>query len=117
MIKASCAKEEVAWSQELQSAFVAAQKMLSMARAITLPRLEDQLWSVTDGAVKAASLGSTLYITCKDIVKVAGYVSAKLRPNQTSWLPCEVETLSIAAAVKHFSPYIAQSLLRACIDG
>ena len=26
-----------------------------------------------------------------------------------TWLPCEIEALSIAAAVKHFSPYIVQS--------
>ena len=31
------------------------------------------------------------------------------------WLPCEIEALSIAAATKHFSPYIIQSKTPACI--
>ena len=31
------------------------------------------------------------------------------------WLPCEVEVLSISAAVKHFSPYIIQSKHTACV--
>ncbi|KAJ8408101.1 hypothetical protein AAFF_G00263290 [Aldrovandia affinis] len=66
-------------------------------------------------AFREPGLGATLYITCKDTVKVAGYFSAKLRKNQTSWLPCEIEALSIAAAVKHFAPYIIQSSQRTCV--
>ena len=42
-------------------------------------------------------------------------MSAKLRGYQTTWLPCEVEALSIAAATKHFSPYLIQSVKKACI--
>lgn len=43
------------------------------------------------------------------------FFSAKLRKNQVSWLPCEVEALSIAAAITHFSPYIIQTHHRACV--
>ena len=32
-----------------------------------------------------------------------------MRKRQVSWLPCEIEALSIATAIKHFSPYIIQS--------
>ena len=42
-------------------------------------------------------------------LKLAGFFSAKLRERQIDWLPCEIEALSIAAAVKHFSAYIVQS--------
>lgn len=84
-------------------------------RAITLPRPADQLWIVTDGAVREPGLGATLYIACKDTVRVIVYFSAKLSQNQSSWLPCEVEALSIAAAVKHFAPYITQSSQKACV--
>lgn len=48
-------------------------------------------------------------------LRLAGFFSAKLRGSQTTWLPCEVEALSIAAATKHFSPYIIQSGVGACI--
>ena len=108
-------KELVLWSDELTAAFNNAQSALSSAKAITLPRPTDQLWIVTDGAVRKPGLGATLYITRNDTVKVAGYFSAKLRQNQSMWLPCEVEALSIAAAVKHFSPYIIQSSQKACL--
>ncbi|KAJ8412433.1 hypothetical protein AAFF_G00127690 [Aldrovandia affinis] len=108
-------KDVIHWSDELLCAFRYAQKALSSTHAITLPWPADQLWIVTDGAVREPGLGATLYITCKDTVKVAGYFSAKLRKNQTSWLPCEIEALSIAAAVKHFAPYIIQSSQRTCV--
>ena len=39
----------------------------------------------------------------------------QVRGSQTTWLPCEVEALSIAAAAKHFSPYLIQSVKKACI--
>ena len=41
--------------------------------------------------------------------------SAKLRGHQHSWIPCDVEALSIASAVKHFSPYVIQSHLQTCV--
>ena len=44
-----------------------------------------------------------------DTLKLARFFSAKLRGRQIDWLPCEIEALSIAAAVKHFSAYIIQS--------
>ena len=46
---------------------------------------------------------------------LAGFFSAKLRKHQVTWLPCEIEELSIAAAVKHFSPYIIPSKLNTCV--
>lgn len=46
---------------------------------------------------------------------LAGFFSAKLRKHQVNWLPCEIEALSIAAAIKHFSPYIIQSTSKSCV--
>ena len=54
-------------------------------------------------------LGATLYVTRDHQLFLAGFFSAKLRKHQVTWLPCEVEALSIAAAVKHFCPLIIQS--------
>ena len=39
----------------------------------------------------------------------------QVQGSQTTWLPCEVEALSIAAATKHYSPYLIQSIKKACI--
>ena len=56
-----------------------------------------------------------MYITRHDKLCVAGFFSTKLRGSQLTWLPCEVEALSIAVATKHFSPYIVQSRHKVCV--
>ena len=96
-------------SPDLRDAFLAAQQALSTHVTITIPTIDDQIWIITDGAVREPGIGATLYVTRGDRAHVAGFFSAKLRKHQVSWLPCEVEALCIAAAVKHFSPYIIQS--------
>ena len=108
-------QESIHWTDDLRAAFRSAQNALSSALTITLPRPEDQLWIVTDGAVRDPRIGATLYITRGDKLCVSGFFSAKLRGSQTMWLPCEVEALSIAVATKHFSPYLIQSVKKACI--
>ena len=61
---------------------------------------------VTDASVTKRGLGATLYVTSNDHdLYLAGFFSAKLRKHQVTWLPCEIEALCIAAAVKHFSPF------------
>ena len=75
----------------------------------------DQLWILTDGSVTRRGLGATLYVTRQDRLLLAGFFSSKLRKHHVTWLPCEVEALSIAAAVKHFSPFIIQSKHRFCL--
>jgi hypothetical protein len=108
-------QEPIAWNDDLHTAFNNAQKALSGARAITLPRPDDHLWIVTDGAVRKPGIGATLYVTRDQKLLLAGFFSAKLRSTQPSWLPCEVEALSIAAAIKHYSPYLIQSHHKASI--
>ena len=108
-------KDKIMWTPELEYAFQTAQSRIKSTKSITLPRRSDQLWLVTDAATRPVGLAATLYITRADKLHVAGYFSAKLRTNQVSWLPCEVEALAITAAVKHFSPYIIQSDLQTCI--
>ena len=87
---------------------------LSASCSISLPRPDDQLWIITDGAVKTPAIRAPMYVTLNNKLQLAGFFSAKLRGRQVTWLPCEIEALSIAAA-KHFSPYIIQSKTPACI--
>lgn len=84
------AKDTIAWNDELHAAFDRAQKALSTHKAITLPRPSDQLWIVTDGALRKLGLGATLYVGREGKPLLAGFFSAKLRPNQRQWLPCEI---------------------------
>ena len=108
-------KESIVWTDELQSTFARAQEALLTHKAITLPRPSDQLWIVTDGALSKLGVGATIYIERNGRSLLAGFFSAKLRTNQRLWLPCEIEALSIAAAIKHYSPFINQSRLPTCI--
>jgi hypothetical protein len=108
-------QDHITWSDELQDAFKNAQTSLQMNKAIILPRPDDQLWIVTDAGVRNYSLGATLYVRRDDKLKLAGFFSAKLQKRQILWLPCELEALAIAVAVRHFSPFIIQSVHKACI--
>ena len=107
--------DHIQWNDNLRQKFSAAQDALNTHKSIVLPRPSDQLWIVTDGSVTRRGLGATLYVTRQDRLLLAGFYSSKLRKHQVTWLPCEVEALSIAAAVKHFSPFIIQSTNRACV--
>ena len=78
-------QESINWTDDLRAAFRSAQNALSSALTITLPRPEDQLWIVTDGAVRDPGIGATLYVTRGDKVHVSGFFSAKLWDSQTTW--------------------------------
>ena len=73
------------------------------------------MWIITDLAVKTPGIGATLYVTRNNKLQLSGFFRAKPRGREVTWLPCEIEALSIAAATKHFSPYIIQSKTPACI--
>ena len=106
-------QDAIEWTDALHSAFSDAKKALASNKAIILPVPTDQLWIVTDGSVKRHGIGATMYASRNGKPHLAGFFSAKLRKHQVTWLPCEIEALSIAAAIKHFSPYIVQSERRA----
>ncbi len=108
-------QERISWSDELHCSFQKAQMALQTNRTIVLPRVDDQLWIVTDAGIRDHSIGATMYANRQGKLKLAGFFSAKLQKRQTLWLPCEVEALAIAIAVKHFSPFLVQSNHKACI--
>lgn len=108
-------RDKIQWTDGLHEAFSAAQDALLSNRSIVLPQPSDTLWIVTDGASKNHGLGATLYVSRDNTTHLAGFFSAKLRCRQVTWIPCEIEALSIAAAIKHFSPYIIQSANKTCV--
>ena len=105
----------IKWDETLHQKFNAAQDALNLHKSIVLPHASDQLWIVADGSVPKRGLGATLYVTRQDRLHLAGFYSSKLRKHQVTWLLCELEALSIAAAVKHFSPFIIQPKHHVCI--
>ena len=108
-------QDKIKWSETLSEQFKLAQTSLSSHKSIALPKPSDKLWIVTDGSVSKRGIGATLYVLRQQQLLLAGFFSAKLRKHQVNWLPCEIEALGIAAAVKHFSPFIIQSQHHACI--
>ena len=66
-------------------------------------------FGLLDGSVKNSGIAATLYIMRQGNLALARFFNAKLRSIQLAWLPCEVEALAVAAAIKHLSPYIIQS--------
>ena len=115
LIAGKQSSDKITWTDELLKHFHNAQEALTSHKSITLPQPSDHLWIVTDGSVSQHGIGATLYVSRNDKLRLAGFFSAKLRKHQVTWLPCEIEALSISAAVKHFSPYIIQSKHTACV--
>jgi hypothetical protein len=105
-------QEPVEWTDELLHHFRKAQESLSTAEVISIPKADDLLSIVTDGALKHG-IGSTLFLVREGKLLLGGFFNAQLKKNQCLWLPCEVEALCIGASVNHFSPYLIQSKLNA----
>jgi hypothetical protein len=108
--------DKIKWSDTLSQQFKFAQSSLANNKSISnLPKPSDKLWIVTDGSVTKRGIGATRYVSRHQTLLLAGFFNAKLRKHQINRLPCEIEALSIASAVKHFSPFIIQSHHLACI--
>ena len=92
------------------SVFQQAKDALSTATTINTPQPSDQLWIVTDGAMRVPGIASTLFIVREGKPLVAEFFCAKVSLNQRDWLPCEIEALAISSSITHFSPYLIQSI-------
>ena len=75
--------EKIVWTDELHSSFTKAKNKLSNTSSIVLPKPSDQLWIVTDGALRDPGIGATLYVTRgSQKPMLAGFFSAKLKKHQ-----------------------------------
>ena len=59
-------QDDIVWSDHLTEAFKSAQAALASCHTITLPKPDDQLWIVTDAAVKRPGIAATLHISRGD---------------------------------------------------
>ena len=101
--------DKIEWNDSSSDAFKRSQDHLQSSSVITLPKENDQLWIVTDGASSNSGIGATLYVVRDEALQLAGFFSQQLSPTHRKWLPCEIEGISIAAAIKYFNGYIIQS--------
>jgi hypothetical protein len=89
--------DKVVWTVDLEEAFQKAKDHLQRAE-------------ILNAATTSAGLGASMYVIRGKKAHLAGVFNARKTSSQAGWLICELEALGIAAAVKHFSPYITQSL-------
>ena len=101
--------ERVIWTDSLNATFRSAQLALKDPKSIVIPKPSDLLVITNDGAVRNGGVGSVLYIMCNGTMRLGGYYSAKLKPHQLKWLPCEIEALAISSAINHWGPYLIES--------
>ena len=101
--------DKITWDEPTIEAFVTAQAHLSKNKAIVLPKEDDQLWLITDGASSTCGLGATLYALRDGKLLLAGLFSQQLSPTYMKWFPCEIEGITIVCAVKFFDGFIVQS--------
>ena len=64
-------------SPDIRDALLTAQQALSKHVTITMPTIDDQLWIITDGAVRRPGISATLYVTRCDCAHVAGFFQRK----------------------------------------
>ena len=98
----------IQWSDNLLQSFSRAQSALQGLKSITVPQPEDKLIITNDGAV-TKGIGAVLYILRGEKMLLGGFFSAKLKPHQMKWLPCEVEALAISSSIQHWAPYIVEN--------
>ena len=93
--------------------FNRAQNKLMSNCTVVLPRHDDQLWIVTDGAVKNHGIWAALFVTREGKPLLAGYFSAKLHGHQVTWL--RGRGSFHCRCSKNFNPYIFKSKHKVCI--
>ena len=108
-------QDKLVRSEDLADKFSRAQRLLQIHKCITLPRASDILWIVTDGSVRSTGVGSTLYVSRRKKLFLAGFFSSKLQKHHSKWLPCEIEALGIAVSINHFCPFIIQFKHQCCV--
>ena len=100
----------IKWDSDLVVHFRNAQKALEKPDVLTIPTRSDKLTMTVDASPSNDGISATLFVTRKGKRLIADNFSLKLKSHQTGWEPCELEALAITTGVKHFSPYIRESL-------
>ena len=108
-------RDKIIWSESLLQCFHKAQAALSHTATVTLARPDDQIIITHDGAKAQPGIGAVKYLVRNGEIKLGGFFSAKLKAHHARWWPCEIEALSIATSVRHFGPYLRQSVTKSLI--
>ena len=97
--------DPIEWTEELKTAFKTAQESLKLVQPLCIPRHGEQLYLTTDASQKG--LGATLHRASDRAV--VRYFSKQLSADKQRWLPCELESLGVGAALQAFLPFFRES--------
>ena len=73
-------------ADKLIAALAKAEGAFQSHHKITLPKVSDQLWIVSDGFTTCAGIGATLNVVRNGKLLLAGFFSAQMKKHQVSWL-------------------------------
>ena len=109
-IKGLQGSQKISWTDELRTQFREAQTALKSPAILTIPTASDKLILTVDASPINDGIGSTLFVVRNGKRHIGEFFSLKLKTHQTGWQPCEMEALAITAGVRHFEPYIRESI-------
>ena len=106
-------KDLITWSPALMAAFNEAMHHLVNITKLTLPRPDEQLILMPDGARVPGGIGWALFVQRitdgKPSLIPVQFYSAKIKDYMMKWLPCEIEGVASAMAINACSHWILAS--------
>ena len=106
-------RDPISWTPQLISDFNIAMKHLDNVSKLTLPKPEEQLILMPDGARVPGGIGWALFVQRivdnKPTLLPVQFYSAKIKDYMAKWLPCEVEGVASAMAINACSHWILAS--------
>ena len=106
-------KDLITWSPALMAAFNEAMNHLDNVTKLTLPRPDEQLILMPDGARVPGGLGWALFVQRitdgKPCLIPVQFYSAKIKDYMVKWLPCEIEGVASAMAINACAHWILAS--------
>ena len=109
-IKGLQGSDKVTWTDDLLHHFRLSQEALNNPSTLTIPTPSDHLVMTLDASPVNNGISATLFVIRGNQRLPADLFSLKLKDHQQGWEPCEMEALAITAGVKHFAPYIRNSV-------
>ena len=106
-------RDTITWTPQLLSSYNLAMSHLDKVSKLTLPRPEEQLILMPDGARVPGGIGWALFvqriIDGKPSLFPVQFYSAKIKEYMCKWLPCEIEGVASSMAINACSHWILAS--------
>ena len=104
-------KDKIDWTPEMTTAFEKCQEIMKSPKSVVVPRTDDQLVQVADGALHLPAVGSILVVIRPGVEGClpVGYFGFRIKGSMQNWSPCELEAYTHAVAMEENSIYFRES--------